>query len=126
MMICFGSLHAQNKLTIVIDGIENAKGQMMAGLYNEASFLKKPINGSMVKVTEETVTIVMENIPTGEYAVSVFHDENSNFKMDTGAYGKPTEKYGVSNNVRNEMGPPAFADCKFRIEEDSTIYITLF
>ncbi len=126
MMCCIGTLSAQHKVTVIVDGIENVKGQLLAGLYAEADFLKKPTFGAIGKVTEETVTVVFESIPAGEYAVSVFHDENSNYKMDTGAYGKPIEKYGVSNNVRNEMGPPAYAACKFRVEEDSTIYITLF
>ncbi len=126
MMCCISTLSAQNKVTVIVDGIENVKGQLLAGLYVEADFLKKPTFGSIAKVTEETVTVVFENIPIGEYAVSVFHDENVNFKMDTGAYGKPTEKYGVSNNIHNEMGPPSYAECKFLVEEDSTIYITLF
>ncbi len=126
MMCCIGTLSAQNKVTVVIDGIENVKGQLLAGLYSEADFLKKPTFGAITKVTEETATVVFENVPTGEYAVSVFHDENENFKMEIGTYGKPIEKYGVSNNVRNEMGPPTYNECKFSIEEDSTIYITLF
>lgn len=126
MMCCMGTLGAQNKLTVVVDGIENPKGQLLAGLYDEASFLKQPLKSAMVKISEETVTLVFENVPEGVYAVSVFQDEDGDYRLKAGAYGKPVEKYGVSNNARNEMGAPAYADCKFRVEEDSVIYITLF
>jgi uncharacterized protein (DUF2141 family) len=78
-----------------------------------------------VKVESETVTVTLENVPSGEYAVSLFHDENGNKKLDKGLFGIPTEKYGVSNNAKGKYGPPSYDDCKFVIKEDMEIKITL-
>ena len=126
MVFAASTLSAQNKLTIVIDGIENVKGHLMAGIYNEDSFLKKPpVAGKYEEIKANEITIVFEDIPSGEYSVSIFQDENNNQKLDTGAFGIPTEKYGFSNNAKGKMGPPSFDDCMFKIEEDTIIYITL-
>ena len=45
--------------------------------------------------------------------------------LDTGTYGIPVEKTGSSNNAKGAYGPPTFDDCKFTVEEDTVIYITL-
>ena len=126
MLLATSAISAQNKLTIVVDGIENLKGHLMVGVYAKENFMKSaPQYGQIVKVESETITIELESIKQGEYAISLYQDENDNQKLDTGAYGIPTEKYGFSNNATSEMGPPKFDDCKFSMEEDMVIYITL-
>src|SRR5262245_49789263 len=42
----------------------------------------------------------INDVPYGDYGVAVFHDENSNGKMDKYVLGIPLEPYGFSNNVR--------------------------
>lgn len=119
------ALNAQNKLTITVDGIENAKGKLLAAIYTKDSFLKAPpIAAEAIKIEGETVSTVFE-IPSGEYAVSVFQDENENGKLDGDKYGIPTEKYGFSNNSAGKTGPPSFDDCKFTVDKNATVYITL-
>jgi uncharacterized protein (DUF2141 family) len=122
MLLAASTLSAQNKLTVVIDGIENVKGHIMIGISGSN---EKQVSGKMEKIEGETVTIVFENLAPGEYAVSAYQDENDNGKLDTGLYGIPTEKYGFSNNVRGKMGPPAFKERLFKVEEDMVINITL-
>ena len=125
LLFATSALSAQYKLTIVVDGIENVKGQLMVGVYNQNSFMKAaPIASDMVKIDGETITVELKNIAVGEYAVSLFQDENENYELDMGTFG-PTEKYGFSNNAKGKMGPPSFADCKFKVEEDTIIYITI-
>ena len=125
MVIIASALNAQNKLTVVIDGIEEMKGHILLGIYDEENYMTKFIDAKMEKADGETVTFVCEDIASGEYAISVFHDENDNKKLDTGAFGIPKEKYGFSNNAKGKMGPPSFQDCMFKVEEDTEIYITL-
>jgi uncharacterized protein (DUF2141 family) len=91
MMLAASTLNAQNKLTVVIDGIENVKGHILIGVSDSN---EKQVFGKLEKIEGETVTIVFENVAPGEYAVSAFHDENDNQKLDTGVFGIPTEKYG--------------------------------
>ena len=127
MMLAASIAGAQNKLTVVVDGIEKSTGKVLVAVYDSANFQKQALYYGMAKVEpeQEEVTIVIENVASGKYAVAVFHDENDNNKLDTGTYGIPIEKYGYSNNARGAMGPPAFKDCMFTIEEDTEINITV-
>jgi uncharacterized protein (DUF2141 family) len=125
MMLAVSSLNAQNKLTIVVDGIEKTNGKVLVAVYDAENFLKKPVYVNFANVESEELTIVFENIAAGEYAASIFHDENNNNKMDTGQFGIPVEKTGFSNNAKGKMGAPSFNDSKFKVEEDTVIYITL-
>ena len=69
--------------------------------------------------------MTFENIPEGTYAVSIFHDENNNDKLDSNFIGIPKEDYGCSNNAKGFMGPPKWKDAKFELNSDKTITITL-
>jgi len=127
MMLAASIASAQNKLTVVVDGIEKSSGHIIVAVYDSINFLKQTLYYGMAKVEEdaEEVTIIIENVASGNYAVSVIHDENDNKQLDSGAYGIPLEKYGFSNNARGEMGPPKFQDCMITVEEDSEINITV-
>jgi len=60
-------------------------------------------------------TLVFKDVPDGEYAIAVIHDENGIGKMDTNLLGIPREGVGVSNNVRGHFGSPGYDDSKFRL-----------
>lgn len=64
------------------------------------------------------------DLPEGEYAVSVIHDENKNNKLDT-FLGIPTEGFGFSNNPRIFFGPPDFDDCRIKLQDDLQIEIEM-
>jgi len=127
MMLAASVVGAQNKLTVTVDGIVNPKGKIWVAVFDSINFLKQPAYYGMVNIEEgqEEVTVVIDSVASGKYAVTFFQDENGNNKLDTGAYGIPTEKYGFSNNFRPTMGPPTFNDCMIEIKEDTEINITL-
>jgi len=127
MMLVASVVGAQNKLTVTVDGIVNPKGKIWVAVFDSINFLKQPAYYGMVNIEEgqEEVTVVIDSVASEKYAVTLFQDENGNNKLDTGAYGIPTEKYGFSNNFQPVMGPPTFQDCMFIVEEDTEINITL-
>ena len=43
-------------------------------------------------------------------AVSAYHDENENSRLDKNAFGIPTERYGFSKNPKRGYGPPRFSE----------------
>lgn len=105
-------------ITVVVKNAENDNGQMFFGLHdNENDFLKKEIRGDIKKITDGTSTITFKNVPVGTYAVSVFHDENDNGKLDTNSFGIPNEDYGCSNNAKGFMGPPKWENAKFELKD---------
>jgi uncharacterized protein (DUF2141 family) len=60
----------------------------------------------------------------GEYAVTVYHDENGNGKLDKGLFGKPLELYGFSNNARGIISRPDYKKAAFVLDKaDITITI---
>jgi uncharacterized protein (DUF2141 family) len=125
MLLAASTLNAQHKLTIVVDGMEQTTGTLHVAMYDAENYMKKPVYGTLANVDKEEINIVLKNVAPGEYAVSIFHDENDNGKLDTGLYGIPVEKTGSSNNAKGAYGPPKFDDCKFTIDDDTVIYITL-
>jgi len=61
--------------------------------------------------------VTFTDLPPGEYAVSLLHDENGNEKMDTNFLGIPREGYGTSNNAAAIFGPPKFKDARFILDK---------
>ncbi|MBS0505578.1 MAG: DUF2141 domain-containing protein [Proteobacteria bacterium] len=55
-----------------------------------------------------------EGVPSGAYAVSLFHDENANGRLDT-MLGIPREGFGFSRNPPIRFGPPRFAAARFAV-----------
>ena len=78
-----------------------------------------------VKIEDNKAIVILEDIPTGVYAVSAFHDANDNKKMDTNFFGIPKEPIGVSNNAKGFMGPPKYKDAKFEVKKNITLSINV-
>jgi uncharacterized protein (DUF2141 family) len=122
----FNLSFCQYSLTIEVGVIDNLKGQLVIGVCNNKNtFLKEFDIGTIVKVTKKNMILTFENLPKGEYAISLFHDENSNNKLETNLFGIPIEKYGFSNNKIPFFGTPSYDDSKFILNENKKILIKL-
>ena len=118
-------LFAQN-LTIEVRDIEKVEGHLYVALYNsEETFMKKPLTAFRIDVKDTSLSIPCQGLPAGTYAISLFQDENGNGKLDSGAFGIPTEKFGFSNDAEGMMGPPSYAKCSFIFSGDMTLVIHL-
>lgn len=62
----------------------------------------------------DRLTLELE-LPAGEYALSVFQDENDDGKLQSNFLGIPKEPAGLSNNVRPRFGPPKYRDATFKL-----------
>ncbi len=126
----FLSVSAQEEetvtLTIEILGMKSNKGSVLVALYkNKEDFLKKRFRGDVAKIKNKKAITVFKSLVPGIYAVSLFHDENNNQKMDTNFFGIPKEPYGTSNDAKGFMGPPKYEDAKFTITKNKTISISI-
>ena len=112
-------------LIIEFDGLANDKGEVLAGLYNEAKKFPKEnqaLRNLKGKPTNKKCIIKTDKLPFGDYALAVMHDENKSGNMDYNLIGLPTEKYGFSNNKRPGLfGPPNFKACRFVIDKPEVI-----
>ena len=114
-------------ITVKVNNLDNNKGKVLVAIYDSKdSFLNKRFKGTMSKINDNTCEVTFKNIPEGVYAISLFHDENDNNKMDSNFLGIPKEDYGCSNNATGFMGPPKWEDAKFELKDKSiTQTITL-
>ncbi len=62
----------------------------------------------------------IEDLPPGEYALSIFHDEDGDGKIRKSPVGYPLEKYGFSNNPKILFSVPSFEKCVIQIEKGET------
>ncbi|MEO5910876.1 MAG: DUF2141 domain-containing protein, partial [Pelobium sp.] len=67
----------------------------------------------------------IKDLKKGDYAVALYHDLNSDKICNLSFLGIPKEMYGFSNNVKPKLSAPAFSDCKFSVNSNSTISINL-
>ncbi|GGE74113.1 DUF2141 domain-containing protein [Massilia psychrophila] len=103
-------------LTIHIGDVKEAGGTIQVSLYNSAgTFMKTAVATAAIAAINAANTVVLKDLPAGEYAFAVFHDANANAKLDKNMFGIPTEGYGFSNNAMGAMGPPSFGQASFTL-----------
>jgi uncharacterized protein (DUF2141 family) len=103
-------------LTIHVDDVKAAGGKIEVAVYNSAgTFLKTAVGLASIAATKAANTVLLKDLPAGEYAFAVFHDVNSNDKLDKNMFGIPTEDYAFSNNALGKMGPPSYDSARFTL-----------
>ena len=114
-------------MVVKVENIKEVKGSLRIAIYNhEDHFLSKEVASDGRAIQNESITFSFEGLENGMYAVSIFHDENNNGKLDSNLMGIPSEPYAFSNNAKGLFGPPSFEDCKFEISgSEKQIVITL-
>jgi uncharacterized protein (DUF2141 family) len=109
------------ELTVHVTGARNSKGTIRAALFRSAKGFPgdatQAVRTQAAEIDPTTLSaqVVFAELPEGVYAVSVFHDENMNQKLDKNLMGIPKEGYGASNNPKKRMGPPNFEESKFSL-----------
>ena len=129
LALLYMSLQAQT-LTVVATGLKNDKGEVQFSLYNKKGTipdktLSKYYKMQRVPINGTTATAVFKDLPKGRYAVSVFHDENNNGKIDKG-FIMPKEGVGLSNyKTINFFNLPNFKEASFPVENDKEVKIKM-
>lgn len=117
-----------SELTINITNIESIKGEIIIGVFNtDKNFLKdgSAIKNYSIKVENHSEQIIITDLPKGEYAISMYHDENSDNQCNRNFLGIPKEPYGFSNNIKPKFSAPAYEDCKFILDGEKELEIKL-
>jgi len=109
-------------LKVVTGEFRTVKGDLFIELSDENG---EVLSAEIHPVTGKSVTLRFDSLSPGPRAVRLFHDENSNGKLDTNFFGIPTEGYGFSNNPRSRFGEPSLRDRLFEHQADTTIHISL-
>ncbi len=113
-------------LTVEMQNFKNNTGLAKVGLYNsEGTFLNATYKKLDSKIIDNKAVVIFKDLPIGEYAISMYQDENMNGVMDKNFFGIPSEDYMASNNEKGSFGPPKYAKAKFIVKENSKIIIIL-
>jgi len=101
-------------ITVLVAGLRSNGGQVDCALYNSAKGYPSDASAALQRrfcpIDRSTSVCAFDPVPAGTYAVSCFHDENKNGKLDTGLFGIPKEGVCASNGASGTLGPPSFHD----------------
>ena len=108
--------------SLEITGIATGQGRVQVAVFASAdSFLDEKryfkLLGQPVADGQKSMAFALD-LPPGEYAISAFHDENGNGKLDKNWFGIPTEAYGFSNNFIAKWGKPTWEKTHFTVKND--------
>lgn len=121
-LIWASALHAGD-LAVEIKDIRSGEGRAYVAVHRQFPEIEFPdARGSVASFNlaarEGTVTVVLRDLPDGDYALAAFHDENGNGELDRNVLGIPTEGHAFGNDATGFMGPPAFADAAVTVGEE--------
>ena len=131
MLLLSSISYAQSdRLTVKINGLKNKEGQVILDIFDtkdgypmetDKAILRKtmaiPANGSVV--------FYVDDLPQGEYAFALIHDQNSNNKLDVNFLGIPKEGAGASNNAKGFMSPPSYKEAQFNFNQSTEMTIKM-
>mgnify|MGYP006286230933 CR=1 FL=1 len=101
--------------TLVIKGYDKIEGEIRIAMFNsKEKYTKDPVHAVVLPVIADSLVWAVDDLPHGEYAIAVYHDKNTNGKLDTNLLGIPKEQYGFSNDARGRFGPAKWNSAKFR------------
>ncbi|MGI9280391.1 MAG: DUF2141 domain-containing protein [Endozoicomonas sp.] len=117
------NVEGDGQLKLIITNIRNDKGIIYGAIFdNKDIFEMADYEQAAIQFVIKPESIGVEqsfNLPEGDYAVFVFHDENKNMDLDSKGM-IPTEGYAYSQNAgRNDL--PSFADAKFSLSSDDSV-----
>ena len=130
--LCFAQATQQTCiLRIHVDGLRNRKGVVGAVVFTSPAGwpqeVQKSFRNNYASIgAAGSSTVVMKDIPPGNYGIVVLHDENENRKLDRNMFGFPKEGFGFANNPKVGLRAPPFASAVMQVAcpaTDTTIHI---
>lgn len=112
-------------LTLRITELRNQQGVVCVALFSSADGFPdntaKAMKAEGFPIKEIPLNITLADIPFGQYAVTVFHDENADGDLNTGVFGIPQEGIGFSENPKVWKGPPQFQQANFSFTPENPV-----
>lgn len=118
------------QLNIEIEEISNPRGNICFTIFSRSDGFPqdgaKALKAECSPIENLPVTLNINGLNAGNYAVAVFHDENADGQLNTNAVGIPQEGFGFSNNPPILTGAPKFSEATFFVAgQRTTVRITM-
>ncbi|WCT73267.1 DUF2141 domain-containing protein [Sphingomonas naphthae] len=105
------------RVDLDIEGLRSKAGLVQVCMTMRADLLttcEKDPAARRATIPAAAGALSFADLPSGAYAIALFHDENGNGKLDT-RLGIPLEGVGFSRNPKLWFGPPRFSAAQFRV-----------
>jgi uncharacterized protein (DUF2141 family) len=112
--LCLIGSAAPGEVEVELAGLRSAKGVIRICLTRDARRFPECAPDQLRSVAADQPRIRFDGLPSGAYAVALFHDENRNARLDT-MLGIPREGFGFSRNPPIGFGPPKFSAARFAV-----------
>jgi uncharacterized protein (DUF2141 family) len=118
-------------LKVECTNLRNKAGQVVVVVWDKAEDFRsedadKAVATLNSAIPGDSLELNLGDLPAGEYAIAVMHDENENDKLDvTPHLHIPTEGLAFSNNPVMGLKGPDWPSCKFTHEAEQTVSIAL-
>ncbi len=117
------------RVELTMTGFESEEGQAMVAFYIDGRGWPDGEEGlfasAVVPISGGTAVTTFEDVPAGPFAVSVYHDEDGDGKLDTNLVGIPSENYGFSADASGVFGPPSFEEASLELAAGASMQITV-
>ncbi len=117
---------APMSLRIFVVNLGEGDGPVRISVDTEESWFvddAEPFRSYSVESTVDGAVLEIDDLPPGDYALRVFHDEDGDGELKRGAFGIPDEPYGFSGLKTDRLKPKSFEDAKFVF--DTTMKLTI-
>ena len=101
-------------LRIHVDGLRNSIGVVGSIIFKSPDGWPEDKSKSFrhgptpIAPGQRQAVVVWNDLPPGDYAVAVIHDENRNARLDRNFIGIPREGFGFANNPHVGLSAPPF------------------
>ncbi|MFO8148369.1 MAG: DUF2141 domain-containing protein [Bacteroidota bacterium] len=119
-------------LTINVENLRNSKGVVQYALYNREGSIpdekyERYFRKGIAEISKERSTLTFNDLPAGNYAISILHDENKNGKIDKKfLLPIPSEGVGISNYQSiGFSNRPNFSKASFPVDSNMTMDVKI-
>ncbi len=109
-------------LEVQVAGVRNSRGDVRVAVCSRQTFLGKTCEHvGHAPAHPGVVTVRIDRVAAGIWAVQAFHDENGDQVINRNFLGLPKEGIGFSNDAQFRFGPPRFDDAAIRLGADGGV-----
>lgn len=112
----------EGTITVTIQGFNNDNGCARVALFASKDGFPfesdKAFKTLQAPIKDGKSAVIFNDIPYGDYAISLYHDDNDNGRLDLSFWGKPLKGVGVSNNPPKHNSTPRFEEVQFTLNSD--------
>ncbi|WMJ74192.1 DUF2141 domain-containing protein [Cytophagaceae bacterium ABcell3] len=118
IIISSATFSEKGRIVIEVEGLRNSEGSVLVSIFKNKDYLEEKGVVSYVvgKVKDKQCVLTSEELPYGDYAIVLIHDENDNGEMDYNFMKIPKEGVGFSNNPKLGLSKPSYEETKFNLD----------